>query len=170
MSAPEFSRPLDVRQSEGKALRLEANPAERSALARRFGLPSVDRLEADITLRRFGRAIEAGGRLWAEIVQSCAVSGEDLRAVICEALSFRFVPASERRRDEDEIELEAADCDEIEYDGTTFDIGEAIAQSLSLAIDPFATGPEADQVRQRVGLADAGASGPFAALAKLKKR
>ena len=69
---------------------------------------------------------------------------------------------------EDEIEITADDCDEIEYEGMTFDLGEAVAQSLGLAIDPFAEGPEADAARQKHGLAGEEASGPFAALAALK--
>ena len=48
-------------------------------------------------------------------------------------------PAAPHRPDE-EVELEADDCDEIEFDGTQFDLGEALAQSLALAIDPFLTG------------------------------
>ena len=60
--------------------------------------------------------------------------------------------------------------DEIFYEGDSFDLGEAVAQSLALAIDPFACGPDADRVRQEKGLsADDQPSGPFAALAALKK-
>ena len=43
----------------------------------------------------------------------------------------------------------ADECDEIGYSGTIFDIGEAVAQSLALAIDPFATGPQAEAARHR---------------------
>jgi hypothetical protein len=41
-----------------------------------------------------------------------------------------------------------------------------VAQSLALAIDPFATGPAAEEARR---LLDDGSASPFAALAKLKK-
>ena len=60
-------------------------------------------------------------------------------------------------------------CDEIEYEGTQFDLGEQIAQTLSLAIDPYATGPNAERVRKQAGLGDEAGSGPFAALAALRK-
>jgi hypothetical protein len=66
------------------------------------------------------------------------------------------------------VELEADDCDEIEFDGTQFDLGEALAQSLALAIDPFLTGPGAEEARRKAGIIDAEASGPFAALKGLK--
>jgi len=105
--------------------------------------------------------------LWADIVQTCAVTGDDLPVAIEEPLALRFVP--EAPVTDEEIELEEEELDEIPYTGSSFDLGEAVAQSLALAIDPFATGPDADRVRKEKGLLDEGASGPFAALAALKK-
>ena len=169
MSALEFSRPLDVRQIEGRTVRLEANPTERAALAARFDLVSVDSLEAELDLSRDGEAVDARGRVTARIVQSCAVSAEDLPVAIDETVAFRFVPETDAHRPDEEVELEADELDEVPYAGTTIDLGEAVAQTLALAIDPFATGPQADEARRRSGLLDEAASGPFAALAALKK-
>lgn len=166
MSTPEFSRMIDVRQAEGKALTLIANEAERAALTRRFEIVRVDRLEAELVLTRVGETVSAQGRLSADIVQSCAVSAEDLPVSINEPLAFRFVPASGAHRPDEEVELDPEDLDEIEYQGSTFDVGEAVAQSLALAIDPFATGPEAQAART---LLSDGATSPFASLAALKK-
>lgn len=161
MTAPEFSRPVDVRQADRRQMRLEASEAERAALAARFALVRIDRLEAEVLLTREGREVAAEGRLMADIVQPCAVSGEDLAVAIDEPLAFRFVPARRDYKPDEEIELDAEDCDEIEYDGSHFDLGEAVAQSLALAIDPFLTGPDADAARER--LRDAG-DNPFAVL------
>jgi hypothetical protein len=80
---------------------------------------------------------------------------------------LRFVP--ETVVEQEEIELEEEDLDEIPYAGTAFDLGEAVAQSLALAIDPYATGPDAERVRKEKGLTDEAAHGPFAALSALKK-
>lgn len=168
MSQPEFSRPVDRRQITAAPLRVEATAEERKKLAGRFGLVSVDRLEAEVELIPDGEAINARGRLWAEIVQSCAVSGDDLPARIEEPLSLRFVP--DVPIEEEEIELEESQLDEIPYTGTVIDVGEAVAQTLALAIDPYAVGPNAEQARQEAGLGDQAASGPFAALAALKKK
>lgn len=168
MTRPEFSRIEDVRQADGRTVRLEASEAERAALARRFDIVRVDSLVAEVTIDRAGEAVTANGRMEADIVQSCAVSGEDLPVSVREPLAFRFVPPSQHRPDE-ELELDAEDCDEIEFTGTAFDLGEAVAQSLALAIDPFLTGPDADEARRKAGLLDQEASGPFAALAALKK-
>jgi uncharacterized metal-binding protein YceD (DUF177 family) len=167
LSAPEFSRPVDRRHLKAAPLRLVADGAERKALAKRFGLIAIHRLEAEISLEADGEAVDAEGTLWAEIVQTCAVSGDDLPVSIEEPLTLRFVP--EVQVTDEELELEEEELDEIAYSGTAFDLGEAVAQSLALAIDPFATGPEADRVRKEKGLLDEAAAGPFAALAALKK-
>ena len=167
MSRPEFSRPIDLRQIVTRPATLEATSDERAALARRFALVRIDRLEAEADLEIDGEAVNAKGRLRAAIVQSCAVSGEDLTVTIDEPLALRFVPETPVAAEE--IELDERALDEIPFDGQVFDLGEAVAQSLALAIDPFAVGPEAERVRREAGLLDEAASGPFAALAALKK-
>jgi uncharacterized metal-binding protein YceD (DUF177 family) len=167
MTAPEFSRPVDRRGLTAKPVDIAADAAERQALAARFGLIAIDRLEASVTLEADGEVVTGEGTLSAEIVQSCAVTGEDLPVTVAEPLHLRFVPETEI--EEEEIELEEAQLDEIPYTGTSFELGEAVAQSLALAIDPYATGPNADRVRKEKGLSDEAASGPFAALAALKK-
>nr|WP_166179676.1 YceD family protein [Altererythrobacter segetis] len=167
MSGPEFSRLVDRRHLKAAPLRVVASETERKALARRFSLIAIDRLEAELSLEADGEAVDAGGTLWAEIVQACAVTGNDLPVTIEEPLALRFVP--EAPVTVEELELEEEQLDEIPYAGTSFDLGEAVAQSLALAIDPFATGPEADRVRKEKGLLDEAAAGPFAALAALKK-
>lgn len=164
MSAPEFSRMLDVRQIEGKHTRLEPSAAERAALADRFGLVRIDSLVADLELVRDGRIVDARGRLVAAIVQPCAVSAEDLEVSIDEPLFFRFVPESDVQVLDEEIELDASACDEIGYAGSQFDLGEAVAQSLGLAIDPYLTGPQADAARKAAGIGAPEDHGPFAAL------
>jgi uncharacterized metal-binding protein YceD (DUF177 family) len=167
MSAPEFSRLVDRRHLPTQPLRLVADEAARKALAKRFSLVAVNRLEANVSLEADGDAVNAEGSLTADIVQSCAVTGDDLPVKIAEPLALRFVPESTPAAEE--VELTEEELDEIAYSGTTFDLGEAVSQSLALAIDPYATGPGAEEVRKEKGLSDEAASGPFAALAALKK-
>ena len=166
MTPPEFSREIDVRQAEGKYLHLVATAKECAALASRFALVRIDRLEAELTLGRTEKGVAAQGRLKAAIVQTCAVSGEDIPVIIDEALAFRFVPASDHLPAE-EVELAEEDCDEIEFTGSVIDPGEAVAQSLALVIDPFAEGPTATEARRRAGILGEGQVGPFAALSGL---
>jgi uncharacterized metal-binding protein YceD (DUF177 family) len=126
---------------------------------------AIHQLQATVAIERAGEALLARGRLSASIVQSCAVSGEDLPVRVDEPLALRFVPAAQPEGEE--VELEADELDEIPFEGHVFDLGEAVAQSLALAIDPYATGPEAERVRKEV-LSDEAASGPFAALKDFK--
>ena len=66
-----------------------------------------------------------------------------------------------------EIELDFEDADEIEYDGDGFDLGEAVAQTTALAIDPYAEGPDAITYRAKIGLSDDRApQGPLAEMLK----
>lgn len=166
--APEFSRLVHVKQIDTRPHSLEANEAERAALARRFGVVSIGRLEAHIELERKGEAVEATGTLDAELVQSCAVSGDDLPVTIHEPLSLHFVAEDAPLAGEEEIELESNELDEIPYTGTAFDLGEAVAQTLALAIDPYACGPNAEATRKEAGLLDEESAGPFAVLKGLK--
>ncbi len=143
---------------------IEANATERYALAARFDLVAIEQLAARLQLTSEGDVIAIEGRLTARITQSCAVSGEDLPVTIDEPLTVRFVP--EAPVEQEELELQEGELDEIPYTGHSFDVGEAVAQSLALAIDPYACGPEAERARKEAALANA-ASGPFAALSAL---
>jgi uncharacterized metal-binding protein YceD (DUF177 family) len=165
---PEFSRMVDLRQITAAPMQLAATEAERAALAARFGLVSLARLEASIALEPAGPVVSASGRLVAEWVQPCAVSGEDLAQSADEPVAFRFVPERTDHTPDEEIELTESELDEIEYAGTSFDVGEAVAQSLALAIDPFATGPGAEAARKTAGIVSEGEASPFAALKGLK--
>jgi len=165
---PEFSRLIDLRQISGKPEALVASEAERAALAERFGLVAIGRLEASVELVPEGPVVAASGRLVAEWVQPCAVSGEDLAQATDEPIAFRFVPARTDHAPDEEIELAEHELDEIEYSGTAFDLGEAVAQSFALAIDPFAEGPDAEAARKAAGILSEGESSLFAALAALK--
>ena len=165
---PEFPRLIDIRQIGPAPVVLTANADERAALAARFGLVCLEDLEARLTLSCEGDVVTVNGRMSAAWTQPCAVSGEDLPQRANETIQLRFVPRTAASQCDEEIELTEAECDEIDYTGHTFDLGEAVAQSLGLAIDPFACGPEAEEARRAAGILSEGASGPFAALAGLK--
>jgi uncharacterized metal-binding protein YceD (DUF177 family) len=178
VSAPlppsELTRMVKARPLPAGAVVIEATPEERAALALRFGLGAVHSLRAEVALDAKPRAIRATGRLKAAIMQPCAISSEDFPVTIDEPVDLRFVEDSGRPMTEDEaleIELEADDCDEIAFTGEMFDLGEAVAQTLGLAIDPYAEGPNADAARKAAGIvAEGEQDGPLAAmLAALKK-
>ena len=169
LPAPEYSYPVDLRQINDAPLTLVPDEAARRRLAGRFGITAIPAMRATIQLVREGESVTATGRLVADVIQACRVSAEDFAVHIDEPVHLRFVPPVGAITPDEEIELTADDCDEIEYEGTAFDLGEALAQTLALAIDPFAEGPNADAFRAQHGLAGETPSGPFAALAALKK-
>ena len=164
----EWLRLIDLRQLPQGMHEVTADDAERRRLAGRFGLSAIDRLAATLVFEPDAGRITVTGRIMAAIVQPCAISGEDFPVAIDEPVSLRFVPAHSATPVDEEIELSTEACDEIEYSGTAFDLGEALAQTLALAIDPFAQGPDAERARAEHGLAGQSGGGAFAALAGFK--
>ena len=163
----EFSRVLDARHLPAGPQTMSASAEECAGLARRFGLVQVNSLTSTVTCAADGPTVRVTGQLRAEIVQSCAVSGEDFPVRIDEPVALVFVPASTAPLSEDVIELDAAELDEIEMQGMQFDLGEALAQGLALAVDPYAEGPGAEAARRKAGVMDPSDTGPFAVLKKL---
>jgi uncharacterized metal-binding protein YceD (DUF177 family) len=171
MSEPELSRIIRAHPHPHSTLTLTADESERRALADRFGIVAIGSLSAELALASDADAITAKGRLTADVMQNCAVSGEDFPTRIDETLDLRFVPAGALETNGEEVEFDSSQADEIEFAGDSFDLGEAVAQSLGLAIDPYAEGPGADEARRAAGLVDEDTpQGPLAeALARLTK-
>lgn len=169
----EFSRPIDLRAIPRQAVEVSADEAERAALARRFDIVSISLLKASAEFEECASGVEVSGRIEAELVQSCAISGEEFPVRIAADYRLRFIPEAEYEaalaEAGEEVELTSDDLDTIAYTGSTIDLGEAIAQTLALEIDPYAEGPNADAARAEYGLSTPEASGPFAALQALKK-
>jgi uncharacterized metal-binding protein YceD (DUF177 family) len=172
---PEFSRPyrLDGIGGEPRAVRIEATDAERAALAARFGLVSIEALAADATIRREGARVWAEGRLQGRAVQSCVATGDPIPARVDEPFALRFDPEGETS--EDEVELEESDLDLLSYDGGSIDLGEAVAQGFSLALDPFPRVADAEDRLRAAGVQSEDEAeearietSPFAALKALK--
>lgn len=164
---PEFSRVerLDTIGGEERRVLVTAEENERSALARRFGLIAIDRLEGDFMLHREAGGIIARGSVRAAVVQACSVTGDPLAAVVDEEVALRFVaPATT----EEEIELDAGALDTIEIEGGGIDLGEAAAETMALALDPFPRGPGAAAALGEAGVLSEEEAGPFGALAGLK--
>jgi uncharacterized metal-binding protein YceD (DUF177 family) len=164
---PEFSRPVRV-DTLGRRSEVEAYAAERAALARRFALEAIDRLSAEAEVSRSGDTVLARGRLSAAVVQSCVATGDPVPAVVTEDFRIEFRPPPQGSSPEEEVELGEAELDVVFYEGGAIDLGEAVAESLSLALDPFPRAPAAAAALREAGVkteeqAKAEAS-PFAVL------
>lgn len=176
MTDPEFSRPvrIDTLGAAPRRVDIAANEGERAALARRFRLVSLNRLEAEMELRLSGDAVIAAGRVRGEAEQSCVVTGEPVAETIDEPIELVFRTPPEGGSAEEEVELGEGEMDVVFYQGAAVDAGEAAAETLALALNPYPRSPAA-----AAALAEAGVkseeeaqteSSPFAALAALKDK
>ncbi len=181
-STPEFSRPIKVDRigREGMNIDIEADADERAALARRFGLLSLASLTAECRLRPVaGGMIELTGTLHAALEQECVVSLEPVPARIDERFEVRYALDIARFRAagaEELIDMEAEEPPEA-IDAGAIDLGEAVAQQLAVALDPFPRAPGVTFAGTRDAAADGGKAAPerpkaspFAVLAKLKAK
>lgn len=169
--SPEFSRivRIDTLGAAPRAIRIEAEEEERAALARRFGLLAVHRLAADAMLNFRDGAIRAEGKLAAAVTQACVVTAKPIKTEIDEPFLILFRPQPESGGEE-EIELGEGDLDIVFHDGAEIDIGEAAAETLSLALDPYPRAPDAEEALKAAGVKSEAEAGPFAALAALREK
>jgi uncharacterized metal-binding protein YceD (DUF177 family) len=172
MSEPELSRPIrtDTIGAEPRHLHVEATETERAALAKRFGLAALDRLDADVQVSRGTADIIAHGQLRAAVNQSCVATGEPVPAQIDESFTVRFRPPQASGGGEEEIELGEEEMDVIFSEAGAVDVGEAVAQTLALYLDPYPRAPGAEAALKEAGVRDEGEAGPFGALAELKDK
>ncbi len=166
---PEFSRPVRL-GPEPRELTLEASPAEREALARRFGILGIGALSARLRLvPEPGGTVRARGTLSAAVEQECVVTLEPVAQSVEAPLDLRILAEGEVPADDD-----PDSPDEIESHGGIVDLGEAVAEQLSLALDPYpraegAELPELDGPAPEPEEGEPARPNPFAKLAKLRR-
>ena len=167
MNAPEFSRleRVDTIGEGERTIAITASAAERVALAARFALLAVDRLEARFTVRRDAAGIVARGTVEAAVVQACSVTDEPLPVTISEPVALRFV---DHDPEAEEIELDPDALDTMLFDGAAVDLGEAAAETMALSLDPFPRGPNAAAALRAAGVLTEEEAKPAGALAGLK--
>lgn len=163
-AALEFSRPVPLAQLGGKPFtqRIEATAEERAKLAHRFDLLVLDKLVAEVELRRqSAEIILLEAKFKAEFEQCCAVTLEPVRGAVSDRFSLIYGPAPENQ---EEFVLSGDEPAFEPLHGDAIDIGEAVAQELSLALPVFPRDPDAviDGVESAEPF-----EGPFAALARL---
>jgi hypothetical protein len=168
---PEWSHKVLIAQLGDSpfGVSLTADDGVRKALARRFHLLDIAKLEAGLALTREGDEVRLTGQLWAEATQACSISGQGVSAILNEPLALLFLPdASESATPNEEIELAADDCDTLWHDGRVVDVAEAVAQSFALALDPYPRAPNAEEIARAAGIKAEEEAGAFGALAALK--
>ena len=162
----EFSRlvPLARLGPEPFRQRIEATSSERAGLARRFDLVSLDQLAATVELRRQGaKVVLLEAAFEAKFVQSCVMTLDPVAGTISDHFSLVFGPPETEPPQigpgEDEAVFEP-------LKGDAIDIGEAVAQELSLTLPVFPHHPEA---KIETDAAAALSAGAFALLARLRR-
>jgi uncharacterized metal-binding protein YceD (DUF177 family) len=154
MTVPEFSRgfALNTIGTTPRTVAISAEAKEREALAARFDLIAIDRLEAQATLAVEGDAILCRGTFSANVVQECVATAAPVAAARKADFTIRFVAHLADGAPADEIEIDVDDCDIVEHDGQAIDLGEAVAQTLLLALDPFPRAKNAAQTLKAAGV------------------
>jgi uncharacterized metal-binding protein YceD (DUF177 family) len=169
-----LSRPLDVSRVPvaGCLEVVTADPGELTELAEVMKLPAIHSLTAQLSVSRWrGQGFMVKGHLASELEQVCVVTLEAFRARVEDEIVRYFLPRGELKFDEAAM-VEEGDADLFE-DGM-IDLGEVVAESLALALDPYPrrsgvefedieiAGPEAPKRSDPTS--------PFAALAQLRRK
>jgi hypothetical protein len=144
----EIERLVDLERmgASGAALEITPSDSERAALAKRFGFLGLPAFSARVTVdRRVGGQIVVEGRLRGRIVQACVLTLDPVTQDLDEAFRIVFKPdmADDRDPESGEAVLNSqADAPE-PLAGNVLDVGEIVAEQLSLAADPYPRRPGA---------------------------
>lgn len=167
-SAPEFS--LEVSLSKlpkgGRQYALAPTVVERSQIASRLGVPSVDELTGTLHIAATSATIEIKGVIVARLQRECVASLEAMTEVIDEPVDSII----ERGRDGEALDVEPEE-DRIPreiHEGDNFDLGEFFVQQLSLAMQAYPRKSGAVSLAERYGAAPE--SSPFDALKTVFKK
>lgn len=163
--APEFSRPLQTDRvpKAGSVEKLHAEPRELVALARRMKIPAIHALSAEIRATPWrGGGIKLEGHLTADIEQVSVISLEAFRETVSIPVSRYFLPPGAVVENEGED-----DADPIQ--GGIVDLGEVVAETLALDLEPYPRKPGeafAEHIEDDAALGEN--PSPFAVLARDK--
>jgi len=134
-AAPEFSHVVRAHEiGSPKQHMLEADAGQRTALATRFTLLSLDRLTASLEVKRDTNGIRITGEVHGAGTQPCVASAEPVPFLVTERIALLLTQATPEGG---EIELSSADLDVEPLEGDIVDLGEIAAQAFALGLDPY---------------------------------
>ena len=142
----EIERIVDIDRMgpTGTALDISPIDSERAALAKRFGFVGLPALSARVTVdRKTGGLIAVEGRLRGRIVQNCILTLDPVTQELDESFRLLFKPDFAEERDPESGEaLVSAQPDAPEpLTSRLLDVGEIVAEQLSLAAEPYPRRP-----------------------------
>lgn len=135
---------LDRMGPAGTALEIVPTDSERAALAKRFGFLGLPAFSARVTVdRRTGGLIAVEGRLRGRIVQACILTLDPVTQELDEVFRLLFKPdfADEHDSESGETVLSAQTDAPEPLAGPMLDVGEIVAEQLSLVADPYPRRP-----------------------------
>lgn len=135
---------LDRMGNQGAAIEIVATEGERAALAKRFGFLALPAFSARVTVdRRPGGQVVVEGRLKGRLVQACILSLEPVTQELDDAFRLVFAQNLAEERDPESGEaLINAQVDAPEpLAGNMLDVGEIVAEQLSLTAEPYPRKP-----------------------------
>lgn len=141
--APEFSRPIRIDQIPiaGTERDLIASETECRALAERFDIPAVQSLSAHVRLRalRGGALYLLNGRLSAQCERICVTTLDSFTEHVEEEFELTYSAEGGAQADlaDSDIEIAFEDDEPEPILASTIDMGEAVAEHLALALNPF---------------------------------
>ncbi len=154
----------------GLSITLVTSPEELRKIADYLELVSLKCLKAEVDLSRWrGRGVLVDGRFTAEVTQSCVVTLEPVDARVEGRFERRYLPNAELKGEEaatDEIHVDPDGEDPAEVLCREIDLGEALVEELSLALDPYPRKPGVEFAPEQDMVVKP--DNPFAVLAKLK--
>ena len=155
-----------------------ATEKERENLVERFDLVSLDALSAEVRVQNKGsdNGVLIAGHLNAILVQRCTITLEDVPETLDVDFDVLLVdPEMAAMLDESEnyLDPDAPDYDALE--GDIIEIGEIVAQTLSVWMEPYPRAPSAsvavpDNSKVTVNEPELERPNPFAGLAKLSDK
>lgn len=150
MSIPrksEFERLVNLNKLPLHEMKMEitASPQECAALAKRFGIADMKRLDARLKLRRYmaagGPEISITGDFSADVTLTCVITSEPIESCVASSLAVRYMSPQAFEELESWREQQAtlpAEEDDIEpLEEGELDVGELVAQYVSVSIDPY---------------------------------
>ena len=170
---PEFTRLIAIEGIAPDKTRKEsikADDAECAALAERMGLRSLSNFSADLNIRRVpgGTAVRIEGTFTADVVQACVVSLQDVHGHVDGTMDTYFTEDAEQAREEVSFTLDDdLDAAEMVHNGM-IDLGEVVAQYLSLELDPYPRAPGVSLAAQLQESGQPKKANPFQVLEALK--
>jgi len=173
---PGFKRIItrDDVPDDGRDVTLTASAEARTILSDRYGLVALNALSAKLVVEPWRKkGLKVTGTLTGDVAQACIVTLEPVPALLEVDFTLVYLPedVSGRRALEIAVDpLAAEPPDPLPLEG--IDLGEAVAEQLALALDPY---PRADGAELATGESQDGADGgsekrpnPFEILKNLK--